>query len=414
LCRLGLLCDRKAAQLQGAARTPSESSCLVAIASYSLTEDPSLETKHSGSLEDRVTKLIQAADLQNAHLGVSLVNTLNQVVVSGTPGGVASFCTYLDTLKQTDLIHTRLNVVAPFHNPLLSSVVDECRSIHQSNAMFSRNRLQLPVYSPVDGIILTEAAVGDDLLGFLVRAIAVLPVHWDQVCSKVPAGSTIIDFGPGCSRQSIAASTLVNTRSAGCKLVGFLEDASNPCSEQPADGNQALLQSDEDFAQHYLTRLFNHKFDLAKGPLVVARLVVLSKTRHFFAVCLHHIVFDGWSHFLLYNDLWRAYKGGDSSTKLSRLPSQLSPLWQLHQQQAEWLLSPAAEASRAHWKSLMSGATHCYIPGDLARPAQFSFLGRKLTRSLDAALMTRVSQFTASHQVTLFQALVATLACVVR
>ena len=49
-------------------------------------------------------------------------------------------------------------------------------------------------------------------------------------------------------------------------------------------------------------------FDLAVGPLFRVLLLKLDDSRHVFLICIHHIIFDGWSLEVFFRDLSRLYR----------------------------------------------------------------------------------------------------------
>ncbi|MFN6441572.1 MAG: amino acid adenylation domain-containing protein, partial [Nostoc sp. DedSLP01] len=73
-------------------------------------------------------------------------------------------------------------------------------------------------------------------------------------------------------------------------------------------------------------------FDLAKGALIRATLVVLSQTEHILIVCMHHVVSDAWSMGVFVEELaalYKAYSQGEPSP-LAPLPIQYADfaIWQ--------------------------------------------------------------------------------------
>ncbi|NID03432.1 amino acid adenylation domain-containing protein [Luteibacter jiangsuensis] len=91
-----------------------------------------------------------------------------------------------------------------------------------------------------------------------------------------------------------------------------------------------------------LQELTDTPFDLGKAPLFSARMFRLADDEHAFFFMPHHIIWDGWSFDILYNELsalYRAFVAG--------LPSPLAPLPVTYGDFSEW---------HAHW--LESGAFH--------------------------------------------------------
>ncbi|MCY1033947.1 non-ribosomal peptide synthase/polyketide synthase [Corallococcus sp. BB11-1] len=103
-------------------------------------------------------------------------------------------------------------------------------------------------------------------------------------------------------------------------------------------------------------------FDLARGPLLRARLLRLTQSEHVLLVTMHHIVSDGWSMALFVREMISRY-----AATLSGQPLALSPLpvqyadyavWQ-----RDWLQGDVLEAQLDYWRNQLAGA-----PASLALP----------------------------------------------
>ncbi len=118
-------------------------------------------------------------------------------------------------------------------------------------------------------------------------------------------------------------------------------------------------------------------FDLARGPLLRARMVKLGEQEHVLLLTLHHIVADGWSLGVLVREattLYLAHVRGDSST-LPGLPVQYADY-------AAWqrtvLASSSFETDLAYWKDRLGGVTAALeLPTDRPRPPTQSFRGAR-------------------------------------
>ena len=63
----------------------------------------------------------------------------------------------------------------------------------------------------------------------------------------------------------------------------------------------------EERLHHRLAELIDAPFDLARGPLFRVRLFRLGDTEHVFFFMPHHLIWDGWSFDLLYEEMSSAY-----------------------------------------------------------------------------------------------------------
>ena len=143
-------------------------------------------------------------------------------------------------------------------------------------------------------------------------------------------------------------------------------------------------------ALHLARREAQRPFDLAGGPLLRARLIRLDAGEHFLLVVMHHIVTDGWSMDLFWQELatlYGAYVGGHPSP-LPELPIQYADfaIWQRRWLTGEvlddqsWLLETPAcarsDAGTPHGSAspsgadLRGGATIAVVPPASDRRAQ--------------------------------------------
>ncbi|NII54937.1 non-ribosomal peptide synthetase [Luteibacter sp. SG786] len=125
-----------------------------------------------------------------------------------------------------------------------------------------------------------------------------------------------------------------------------------------------------------LQELTDTPFDLGKAPLFSARMFRLADDEHAFFFMPHHIIWDGWSFDILYNELsalYRAFVAG--------LPSPLAPLpvtyGDFSEWHAHWLESEAFRNQLEFWRNRLSqmGDVRA-LPTDHPRRPGMSGLGR--------------------------------------
>ena len=107
---------------------------------------------------------------------------------------------------------------------------------------------------------------------------------------------------------------------------------------------------------------FNMSFHLLGGDLFRAQLIVLSKNDHVMLVKIHHIIIDGFSVGILFDELWHCY-GAMSRRRLPDLPKvhmQYSDYarWQRQTRQS-WLANNAK-----YWKARLANVEPLKIPID--------------------------------------------------
>ncbi|MGZ8846235.1 MAG: amino acid adenylation domain-containing protein [Pyrinomonadaceae bacterium] len=148
-------------------------------------------------------------------------------------------------------------------------------------------------------------------------------------------------------------------------------------------------------------------FDLTKGPLIRTTLLRLDEHDHLFLVVMHHIVSDGWSLVLFFQELsaiYDAFARGEQSP-LSALTIQYADYaaWQ-----REWLKGEILQTQLAYWKGKLAGELPVLdIPTDRPRPAVQTFRGAREWLVLSEDLTASITALGQREGVTLFITLLA-------
>ncbi|HEX5708618.1 MAG TPA: amino acid adenylation domain-containing protein, partial [Pyrinomonadaceae bacterium] len=146
-------------------------------------------------------------------------------------------------------------------------------------------------------------------------------------------------------------------------------------------------------------------FDLARGPLMRARLLRLDGDEHLLMVTMHHIVSDGWSLGVLLREmteLYRAFLSGEPSP-LAELPVQYADFaaWQ-----RETLRGEVLEGQLDYWKKQLGGRVPVLeLPGMKQRPAVQSFRGAVERLELSPELSAQLEALSRREGATLFMTL---------
>jgi amino acid adenylation domain-containing protein len=125
-----------------------------------------------------------------------------------------------------------------------------------------------------------------------------------------------------------------------------------------------------------LQELTDTPFELGSAPLFSARMFRLSADEHAFFFMPHHIIWDGWSFDILYNELSALYR-----SFVAGLPSPLAALPVTYGDFAEWhshwLESPAFQSQLGFWRERLAqmGDVRA-LPTDHPRRPGMSGLGR--------------------------------------
>jgi amino acid adenylation domain-containing protein len=155
-------------------------------------------------------------------------------------------------------------------------------------------------------------------------------------------------------------------------------------------------------------------FDLAKGPLWRVKLVRLDAQDHLLIWTMHHIISDGWSMWLLFNDLRACYEAANSGrpANLPALPIQYADFsrWQ-----RQWLQGEVLEKQLTYWKKRLGGPLPTLqLPMSRTRPRQQTFSGAIHTFALPPALTKALEELGRKQEATSFMTLLAAFKALLR
>jgi amino acid adenylation domain-containing protein len=158
--------------------------------------------------------------------------------------------------------------------------------------------------------------------------------------------------------------------------------------------------------------LARRPFDLVTGPLASAVLVRLSPETHVLAVVMHHIVADGWSFRILFDELSADYeaisRGGEPDAAEPAIQYADYAIWQI--EQAE---DGGQGPAERFWRGELADASLVLpLPTDRPYPARQTFAAETITRTLDAGLTDSLKELAARNGTSLFAVLMAAYAVV--
>ncbi|PPA82420.1 non-ribosomal peptide synthetase [Brevibacillus laterosporus] len=156
---------------------------------------------------------------------------------------------------------------------------------------------------------------------------------------------------------------------------------------------------EEDLAS--ITAGFIRPFDLSQAPLFRAGVVRVSQEKFLFMLDMHHIISDGVSTNVLFQDITQLYQG-----------KELSPLKVQYKDYAVWQQTDAQVArlqdQEGYWLSQFAGeAPVLEMPTDFPRPAVQQFEGDLWTFEIDADILRQLKKLSASQSSTLYMTLLA-------
>ena len=152
-------------------------------------------------------------------------------------------------------------------------------------------------------------------------------------------------------------------------------------------------------------------FELSRGPLLRARILVLGARERVLFLSLHHIVSDGWSTGILIRELSALYEAAvaGASSPLPVLGTQYADyaVWQ-----RSWLRGELLEGQLAYWRERLSDLPSLELPTDRPRPAVARAAGGSIAWSIPEPLATDLRSLARAEGSTLFTVLLAGFAAV--
>lgn len=152
--------------------------------------------------------------------------------------------------------------------------------------------------------------------------------------------------------------------------------------------------------------LVEQPFDLFNGPLARFDLIKSAPEQHSLVLTLHHSVCDGWSLYVIADELGHLY-----TARLENRPADLPPAPSFAEY-AVWERSEETAQLRAdslkYWQEkYVKGAPSLELPYDNARPNQRSFAALRLDKHLPMELFGQLKKLAATNRSTLISTLMA-------
>ncbi len=178
--------------------------------------------------------------------------------------------------------------------------------------------------------------------------------------------------------------------------------------EVPVEDLSDLPEAEREARARDLARAEVRKpFDLARGPLLRAKLLRLGEEDYIAVLVLHHIVADAWSIGVFLGELAALYN--------AFVDAQPSPLPDLSIQYADyavwqrnWLQGEVLEKQLAYWREKLAGAPPLLeLPTDRPRPAIQTANGATHNFHIPKDLADELNRLSKQENVTLFMTLLA-------
>lgn len=148
-------------------------------------------------------------------------------------------------------------------------------------------------------------------------------------------------------------------------------------------------------------------FDLARGPLCRIKLLCLAEEEHVVVLTMHHIIGDGASIRVLFQDAIRVYAALVSGQK-PQFPELSIQYVDFAAWQRQWLQGEQLERLLGYWQSQLQGQLPVLqLPTDRPRPAVQTFVGARQNFRLFATLTSALHALSQREGVTLFMVVLA-------
>ena len=162
--------------------------------------------------------------------------------------------------------------------------------------------------------------------------------------------------------------------------------------------------------QRQARKLLHQSFDIEKAPPLRVQVLRLDQDDHALLIKLHHLITDGWSQRLFWNELAALY-AAKLNGPTSRLPELAIQYRHFAEWQRAWLVTRAAAEQLTYWQSQLRGLAELPLRADRPRPEIWSGRGARHPLKFSRALSRAIKSLGRAHGVTLFMTLLAAFQC---
>lgn len=218
------------------------------------------------------------------------------------------------------------------------------------------------------------------------------------------------------SALETSLTTIINRHASLRSVFQLIEDQprqvvlpAQPCLLPVIDLQTLPISGREQVLRGIAEREVLSPFNLATGPLLRMLLVRLSPQEHALLLFMHHIIADGFSVRLLWQELFTLYSSlhRGSSASLPSLALQYTDfaIWQRSYLNASYM-----EDGLAYWQKQLAAVPPLELPTSYARPPLQTFHGQHFSLQMPLALSQQFKEFAQNERITLFMGLIASFA----
>jgi amino acid adenylation domain-containing protein len=313
-----------------------------------------------------------------------------------------------DSLLATQLLprlrdeaHVEVSFRQFFDTPTIADIAEYIASVQQGMPQLSAPSLQpIPHDGPLPLSYAQQRMWFLDQLGLSRHAYNILDAIHIDGCLQVEALEQ--SFQEIIRRHEVLRTTFTTVDGQPLQVIGPASHLDMPivdlrrCSPREQDTQVHLLAQNE----------VQQSFDLERGPLLRTVLIQLADTEHMFLLTLHHIVSDGWSHGVFWQELALLYESYASGQR-SPLPALNIQYADFAHWQQQWMQGEVLNTLLDYWKQQLAGVSVLQLPTDHPRPAMQSFRGARHYLNLSLTLTQKLKVLSQQRGVTLFMSLLA-------
>lgn len=261
-----------------------------------------------------------------------------------------------------------------------------------------------------------QASRGDAPLSFQQQRMYVLsrldPTHYNYNVVEVALLKGQVDIAALraglaaiCARHEVLSSIFVESEDEAVQRVlhsppRFERTKLRPC---PVHKRTALIGREA-------LKLAHYPFDLAREPPLKVTLLSFDKSSHALVVNVHHLVTDGWSQRLFWEELAAEYsaarKGSAAALPLPTFQYRDFARWQQN-----WAQTPAAKEQLDYWRVQLDGVTTLPLRTDRPRPDVWRGGGARHYFEFSKMLSADVRAMSQDQGVTAFMTLLTVFQC---
>jgi amino acid adenylation domain-containing protein len=151
-------------------------------------------------------------------------------------------------------------------------------------------------------------------------------------------------------------------------------------------------------------------FDICRLPLLSAAIVRVAEAEYSLQLNFHHLIFDGWSFAIFFDEWLRIYAAMAGTTEsMSPMPSHAYTDFVRWQQR--WMESSEAQAQAAFWRAYLEDCSeHLALPGQSGWPKDVRDVGTHVSARLESGVRQRLAALAQSKRGTLFSVLYSAFA----